>query len=203
VLLVCADKQGSATAWNTIRGESGIEPALTCVSLYSRQDDRKDKKGGRKDEHLADQLRRLAPLFDDLVIDTGGRDSVEARSAALVADRLVTPVRTSQFDYLALATTNDILPALRALNPILDACLVINSAPTNARSQEAAKLRQDVAEFDNYRILDAQLCERSAYRAVAEAGACVHELRKQTKGTRTAASEVAALYEEIWSEVTP
>lgn len=181
VLLICADRQGSASAWCAIRETTKL-PAITCVSLHG--------------EGLAEQVRRLAARFDDVVIDTGGRDSPELRSAMTVADRLVTPVRTSQFDFFALAATNNIMPAARALNPKLDACILINCAPTHACSREAMQLRKLVSEFAHYRLLETQVHERRAYRRVAEAGAAACELDPRDE---KAEFEMRKLAREVWA----
>ncbi len=182
VLLICADKQGSAAAWCAIGLRDTELPRITCVSLYG--------------DGLAEQVLRLARRFDDVVIDTGGRDSPELRSAMTVADRLITPVQTSQFDYFAMAATNSILPAARALNRKLDACIVINRAPTHACSNEARTLRDDLAEFAEYRLFDTQIHERRAYRRIAESGSSISELSPRDE---KAEFEVRRFAAEAWA----
>src|SRR5574337_960437 len=82
VLLVDTDSQGSASIWAQIREEEHVKPAITCVSMRGRG--------------VAAEIRKLAPRFKDIVIDSGGRDSVELRQAMLTARVMVVPARPSQ-----------------------------------------------------------------------------------------------------------
>lgn len=45
----------------------------------------------RKTGRLAPTLRDLQQVYDIIIVDTAGKDSVELRSAALVSDVLLTP----------------------------------------------------------------------------------------------------------------
>jgi chromosome partitioning protein len=185
VLMVCGEKDGAASYWCQERSKTDLLQ-LTCVSLHG--------------EGLGEQVLRLAPRFDDVVIDTAGHDSPELRSAMLVADLLVTPTKTSQFDYFKLAVTNSLLPAARALNPKLDAAILINCAPTNAGSREAMELRDIASEFAHYRLLDTIVYDRRAYRRVAEAGAAVRELVPRDE---KAEMEMRRLAREVWAPRAP
>ena len=80
VLLIDADRQGSAQKVMTMRAESGHRP-LTCTSNWPT---------GRL---LRAQLAPLAEQHDDTVIDAGGHDSEALRVAMLRSDLLVVPVQ--------------------------------------------------------------------------------------------------------------
>src|SRR4051794_11606622 len=75
VLLIDADRQGSAQKVMTMRAEGGHKP-LACVQLAD----------GRL---LRAQLAPLAEQHDDTVIDAGGHDSEAFRVAMLRSDLLV------------------------------------------------------------------------------------------------------------------
>jgi chromosome partitioning protein len=94
VLLVDADRQGSAQKVMTMRAESGHRP-LACVQLAD----------GRL---LRTQLAPLAEQHDDTVIDAGGHDSEALRVAMLRADLLVVPVQPRALDAWEL----DVLAAM-------------------------------------------------------------------------------------------
>lgn len=78
VLLVDADRQGSAQKTLTMRAGGGRKP-LACVGLRA-------------------QLAPLAEQHDDTVIDAGGHDSEAFRVALLRSDLLVVPVQPRAVD---------------------------------------------------------------------------------------------------------
>ena len=78
VLLVDSDTQGSSSIWSQVRAEGGDQARLTCVSLHGRG--------------IAAEIRQLAERFEDIIIDAGGRDSIELRQAMLAAE-LMTAAR--------------------------------------------------------------------------------------------------------------
>ena len=65
VLLLDTDRQGTASFWAVVREESETEPRISCVQKFG--------KG------LAAQVRDLAGRYDEIIIDAGGRDSMELR----------------------------------------------------------------------------------------------------------------------------
>ena len=67
VLLLDTDRQGTASFWATVREEEKIEPRVACVQKFG--------KG------LPAQVRDLAERYDEIIIDAGGRDSMELRYA--------------------------------------------------------------------------------------------------------------------------
>jgi chromosome partitioning protein len=84
VLLIDADRQGSAQKAMTMRAEGGHKP-LACVQLAD----------GRL---LRAQLAPLAEQHDDTVIDAGGHDSEALRVALLRSDLLVVPIQPRAVD---------------------------------------------------------------------------------------------------------
>src|SRR5690349_4909078 len=74
VLLVDGDSQETTMTWAAARGErDGVTTdRVTTVSIIG--------KGVR------DELRRLKPKYDTIVIDAGARDTTTQRSALTVAD---------------------------------------------------------------------------------------------------------------------
>ena len=83
VVLVDADPQGTASTWADARKERDVL-RLPCLSL----------RGGKV--HV--ELQELAQHYEDVVLDTGGADSQEFRSALLAADTLLLPLRPGSFD---------------------------------------------------------------------------------------------------------
>lgn len=181
VLLVDADRQGSATYWSAVRAQEGIQPRITCVALYG--------------EGLADQVRAMAGKFDDVVIDTHGADSAELRQSMLVAHRLVTPVRVGQFDGFTMDHMDRLVGASRHLNPHLDAVTLVNAAPSHPVASEIDEMREHLADLAHYRRLATVVKDRKAFRRVAREGIAVCEDGLDPK----AIAELQALTEEVWA----
>jgi chromosome partitioning protein len=180
VLLVDADIQASASKWNGIRDAEQITPRITCVSIYG--------------DSLANQIRALTPKYDDIVIDTRGADAAELRSAMLVANTLITPAQTSQFDIFTFATMDRLVEQARGFNPDMRALALINRAPTNAKSTEVADMREALSTLRHYTLLDRPVSERKAFRETARDGRAVTEyIRPDQK----AVAELQALAQEI------
>jgi chromosome partitioning protein len=181
VLLVDTDTQGSASMWAQIRTEEGVTPILTSISKFGRG--------------VADELRRLAPRFDDLVIDSGGRDSVELRQAMLVASVMLVPARPSQFDIHGLAAIDRIVAEARGFNSELAAFVVINCAPTHATMTDAEEMAEVVSDMKNLQLADALIRDRVSFRRAARDGRAVSEF---VPADEKAIFEMRRLYKEVF-----
>jgi chromosome partitioning protein len=181
VLLVDTDRQGSSQQWASIRMEEGHMPAIACVSLYGKT--------------LTDQVRAMIGKYDDIVIDAGGRDSVELRAAMMVADVLVTPSMPSQFDIFSLSTMDRLVGEAQAFNTKLQAYILVNGAPTNPAQTDADDMREYLSEMKNYFTLTSTIKARKAYRRCARDGLAATEL---SAADEKAAAEMMALAAEVW-----
>ncbi|RZI59726.1 MAG: chromosome partitioning protein, partial [Pseudomonas sp.] len=116
VLLVDTDTQGSASFWAAARTDHPDVPRVTTMQKHGRT--------------VAKEVQQLAPKFQDIVIDSGGRDSAELRSAMLAADIILVPSRPSMYDIHSLALMNSLVDQSRQYNPDLKAVVLVNGAPT-------------------------------------------------------------------------
>lgn len=87
-LLIDTDKQESASSWASMRHENEIDPSITCVA-----------KTGKVGYDLA----KLKSKFDVVIVDAGGRDSIEMRQSLAVCDVALIPIRPAQFDVWSLS----------------------------------------------------------------------------------------------------
>ncbi|MGB3541647.1 AAA family ATPase [Rubrivirga sp.] len=162
VLLVDTDRQGSASFWGAVRDEEdGLAP-VPCVQVFG--------KG------VSRQVTDLAGRYSDVVVDAGGRDSVELRSAMVVADRLFVPVQASQFDVWTLEQVDGLVEQVQAINPSLRASVVFNRASTHPRVREAEEAEALVAEFEHLDLAGVVVRDRIAYRRAASEGRGVAEV---------------------------
>lgn len=182
VLLIDADKQGSASQWAAVRAQERFTPAITCVSIYGKQ--------------LSEQVRSLMTKYQDIVIDAGGADSVELRAAMLVSDAIVTPANPSQFDVFTLSKMDKLVEEARAFNERLSAGILTNRAPTNPNMTDAQEMAEFVEELPNYGLLKTVVKDRKAYRLCARDGMGALEYQR---GDEKAIAEMNQLAGEVWA----
>ena len=182
VLLLDTDTQSTSTEWGYLRDEANTYPRVTVL-----------QKTGAVNKEVA----KLVSKYDDIVIDAGGRDSEEMRSALLVAHAWYIPVRASQFDIWTISKVSKIYEQMSGFNPELRPKVLVNGASTHA-SHNDRKLVEDVVieVTDSIAVSQCVLSERSAFRKAASMGCCVTELMGKNFDKK-AAAEATALYEEI------
>lgn len=181
VLLVDTDRQGSASAWCAVRDEEGRAPRVACVQKFGRT--------------LGADIRALAPKYDDIVIDAGGRDSVELRAGMTVADLLYIPIQASQFDVWTLEQMNELVGQASAINERLRAFAVLNRASSNPAVREAEDARAALADYESLAVAGSVIRDRIAFRKAAREGATVGELAEKDA---KAIAEIGGLYQEIF-----
>jgi len=182
LLLIDADKQGSSNAWSSVRNTN--ENLIKILSIQKFGND------------LASVIKELNLKYKDIIIDAGGRDSVELRSAMVVADKIIVPIQTSQFDVWTMSTMDSLIEQVRAFNPSLKSFLLPNRVSTNPSVNELEEMREIASEFKYLKVLNSHLYERIAYRKAARSGMSVVELNTDKK----AINEINNLYEEVFNE---
>lgn len=181
VLLVDTDKQGSSSAWAESRDEEGHTPRIACIQKFGK--------------NLAKDVKDLAPRYDDVFIDAGGRDSVELRSSLVIADKIYIPVQASQYDVWTLDQMSELVGQSQALNPDLTAYVVINRASTNPSVKETKEASEFVEDYENLIFSEVIIRDRITFRKSAGEGQAVFEfVPKDQKSI----NEVNALYKHIF-----
>ena len=181
VLLVDTDPQGSANYWSQSRDENGITPRVACIQKFG--------KG------LPAEIKDLAYRYQDIIIDAGGRDSVELRSALVVTDKAYIPIQPSQFDIWTLNRMNDLVEIARGFNPNLQVRVIISRSSTNPSVHESDDTGKLLSDFPNLNLADVIVRDRIAYRKSAKDGLAVIELKpKDFK----AIEEMEILYKEVF-----
>jgi len=189
-LLIDADPQGSVTSFTAARDERVATPRLTCVQKLG--------KG------LAHDVRSLASRYSDVIIDTGGRDTMELRLAMLVSERVLVPINCSAFNWWTLEKVDQLVGEAKLSNPDVHTSVLLNRAPGNPQLRRrkivTAQERLGSAEFANLDLLQCYLVERTAFQDNEEFGLTVWE-PSVLRGTvdQTACGELASLYKEIFA----
>lgn len=181
VLLIDTDPQGSANYWAQVRDESEIKPRVACVQKF--------------DKGLQAEVLDLAKRYDDIIIDAGGRDSVELRAALVVANKAYIPIQPSQFDIWTLGRMDGLVELAAGLNPDLRAVVVISRSSTNPSVHESEEASEILADFSHLDLSGVVIRDRIAYRKAARDGKCVSEMKpKDAK----AVDEIDMLFEEVF-----
>lgn len=183
VLLVDADKQGTATYWAETRSDRGHHPAITCVA----------KRGNAAGFDIV----KLRDKFDDIIVDCGGRDSLELRAISIIADVILTPMRPSSFDVWSLEFMEQLVNDARLRgNADLRAILCVNAANPNPFLREAQECADLIRETDSFIPANTIIYDRVAFRRAARSGQGVLEL---TEGdTHKACEDIRGLYAEVY-----
>lgn len=183
VLLLDTDTQGSASLWSQLRDESEIKPRIPCIQKFG--------------SGIQSEVRDLATRYEDIIIDAGGRDSAELRASLVVANRVFTPVQSSQFDLWSLEKMDELVATAKGFNDQLEAFMVITRAPTNPSIREVQEARAFLQDFTHYALTRTTIYERVAWRKASREGRSVVELGRQDY---KASNELKLLCEEIFCE---
>jgi chromosome partitioning protein len=179
-LLIDADDQGSVTDFTRQRNEhTSGQAGYTAVQLSGRE--------------VATQVQRLAPKYDDTIIDVGGRDTVSQRAALAVANVFLIPFSPRSVDLWTAEKVTELISEAKPFNPNLRAYAVINKAfSRGADNAEAAAMLQGYPEHWQY--LDAPVVDRKAFSNAFGDGCAVNEYRRRDA---KAIAEIQALSQYI------
>jgi chromosome partitioning protein len=180
VLLVDADDQETASDFTILRNERRPEGAgYTSIKLTGSA--------------VRTETQRLAGKYDDVIIDTGGRDTASQRAALTVAEVLLVPCLPRSFDIWTLEKVAHLVQEIRAVNPALRAYTFLNRAdPAGPDNDEAATVLREASEFT---FLDASVVARKVFGKAAAQGLAVTELKPPDE---KAIQEIQALYSAVF-----
>lgn len=178
VILVDADKQGSSSNWALDRSEN---EGLKKVHSVQKHDD------------VRPTILDLKERYEHVIIDAAGRDSKELRTAMIVANVLVMPIRPSQFDLDTVPRMQEIYTDAKILNSDLKFFSVITMGPTNPVINEARDAQDFFKNYPEITLLKTIIRERKIYRdAISGVGMGVVEM-----GNAKAKKEITDLIQEI------
>lgn len=182
VLLVDADDQRSAAEFTELRAEEMEDTGYTCIQL--------DGKAVR------DQIQRLSDKYDDIIVDTGGRDTTSQRAALTVADVLVVPFGPRSLDIWTLERVEDLVADGRAVNPDLEAYSFINRADHQGSYNE--ETREVLSDSEEVKFIEPTLGDRKAFAIAFDYGQSIVEYTPRDK---KAIREMRELYEAVFDVV--
>ena len=170
--------------WSEERNQAGVQPWIETHQVGSRA--------------VKMRLAALRPLFDDILIDAGTRDTDGCRCVLAESRLVVVPVRGGALDldlqYRLLARLN----GARAFNPAMRVLFVAVSGPAEPGASERAAVLAHVARVHDATLAGTVLHAPAAFdygpgRCVSDAATCDPD----------AAAELRALYEEVYPAAAP
>jgi chromosome partitioning protein len=178
VVLIDTDPQRTASRVVDRRGTLDSLPRVHCA----------EKLG-----NVYDTVRDLAGRYEEVIVDAGGRDSEELRTALVASHVLYCPLRASQPDIETSVHMNELVKLAKGMNPLLQARLLISLGPTNPAVHEATEAQQILGELPEFAMSAVIVRDRKVYRDAMLEGRGVVELSNEK-----ASAEIEALAREIY-----
>ncbi|MGH8549656.1 MAG: AAA family ATPase [Methylococcales bacterium] len=162
VLLIDADDQETATDFTNLRNERRKGGAgYTSIKLTGAA--------------VRTETLRLKSKYQDIIIDTGGRDTTSQRVALSVADAPIVPFVPRSFDVWTLEKVGALVEEMRTANPELKAYTFLNRAdPRGNDNDEAGEALQ---EAEALLFIDTPLGARKGFSNAAAQGLAVTEIK--------------------------
>ncbi|RYE12978.1 MAG: hypothetical protein EOP45_21970, partial [Sphingobacteriaceae bacterium] len=166
VLLVDADDQETSTDFTALREErTDTKAGYTAIQLSGTA--------------ILKQIPKLAERYQDIVVDTGGRDTDSQRAALTVSDVYLVPFKPRSFDIWTIEKVQSIVEQAQAINQKLRAFVFLNMAdPRGEENFEAAELLQ---QSESLEFVKSTLGHRKAFSNAAANGLGVLELKGDEK----------------------
>lgn len=164
ILLIDADDQETSTDFTILRNEVLKGKAgYTNIKLTGAS--------------VRTETLRLKDKYQDVIIDTGGRDTSSQRAALSVADILLVPFVPRSFDVWTIEKVSNLVSEMKTVNLELQACMFLNRA--DPRGRDNYDTAEVLKENDALVYLDTPLGARKAFSNAAAEGLGVTELKPQ------------------------
>lgn len=177
VMLVDADRQGTASNWISDRNQNTDLPKIHSIQKF---------------DNIHETLTDLAKRYEYVVVDSAGRDSRELRTGMSAADVLIVPFRPSQPDLDTLPALHDIITMALDLNPKLRVNALLTMAPTNPVVNETQDAKIYLADYPVLHLMQTIIRDRKIYRDCMSEGKGVVEM-----DNGKARGEIQCLVQEI------
>jgi chromosome partitioning protein len=177
-VLVDSDAQATATDFTVLRESTLGNAGYTCIQLTGIA--------------VRNEVRRLAPKYDDVIIDVAGRDTAGQRAALSVVDQLIIPFVPRSFDVWTISHISDLLEEMLPTNPDMRVWMFLNKADAqgNDNKDTIEILRESSVNFEPVAISN-----RKAISHAASEGLCIVEYKPVNAKAR---QEMMALYEKVF-----
>jgi len=185
VLMVDADDQETSADFTAVRKQDHPgAPSFTCIKLTGRA--------------VRTEVLDLAPQYDHVIIDTGGRDTTSQRAALSVSDVLLIPFAPRSFDIWTVDKVATLIDEMRAVNPKLKALAFLNRTDPQGQGTENEEAAELLRGVQGLLFIDAPIRFRKAYAHAASQGLAVTELAGQYRNAK-ANDEITKLFQHCFN----
>ena len=184
ILLVDADDQETSYDFSILRNSKDEEklPQYTCIKLTGKA--------------VRTEILKLKANYSDIIIDTGGRDTVSQRAALSIADILLIPFVPRSFDLWTLEAVSNVIEEIKQINPNIQSCAFLNRA--DSRGLDNSEAQEYIKNTKNIMMLtESIICNRKVFGNAAAEGKAITELKVQDK---KAIFEIKTLYNYVFNE---
>lgn len=180
VMLVDADRQGSASMWVDSRIERQL-PAPSTVRQF--------------DAGLRRAVRDLARRYEDVVVDIGSGDGAAIEAVMREAHTVIVPVQPNGMDVWTIDLLDELACEAQDVNDGLRVCSVINRASTHHASRDLRAAQQELRRYRDVEHSELVIRERTSIRRAVPAGLLIDEYRPvDPKGI----AELRAVFEHVF-----
>lgn len=181
VLLVDADDQETATDFTVLRNEKTNNNAgYTSIKLTGAA--------------VRTEVLRLAKKYDDIIIDTGGRDTTSQRAAISIANTMLVPFIPRSFDIWTIEKVSNLVAEMQQANPSIKVYTFLNR--TDSRGTDNKDAEDILKDSSVLQFVDCPLGMRKAFSNAAAQGLSVTELKPQDD---KASNEMMALFQYVYN----
>ena len=184
--LVDCDKQQTSLRFANRRAAREVKPNIVCTHLAG--------------DRLQIPITDLSEKYDVVIVDSGGQDSVELRSAMITpsVELLIVPIQPGYFDIETLVNMDNLVATSKIYNPNLVAKCLINRAPTHSQVTVADEASEFISEeLENLDLFKTIFHDRVSYSYAVAHGESVIEYEKRSRRDNKATREVGSLFKEL------
>lgn len=182
VLLIDADDQETAYDFTVRRNEQTDGNAgYTCIKLTGAA--------------VRTEGARLAKKYDDIIIDSGGRDTTSQRAAIAIANVMLIPFLPRSFDLWTIEKVAGLVEEMSQANDKLKAYTFLNR--TDARGADNEETEKELKNYPAVSFINTPIGARKAFSNAAATGRAVSELKPQDD---KASAEILSLYRAVFEE---
>lgn len=183
-LLVDTDIMNSSLAFANQRSELAVEPQINVISVFGKQ--------------VIQALKDASARYDLVIVDSGGRDTVEFRYAMGICDRLLMPTTASQYDVWSAERVHDMVEQAVAFNQGLEreAYVVVNRASSNPMVSEVQEAKEALAGLPLFQVVSKTIKDRKIFRDSVQLGRAVCEM-PSSKARTAGITDLSFVYDQI------
>lgn len=181
VWLIDTDEQQSCIDTVSVRGDLGLRPTIACSAYYNKTT-------------LMSQLNAQADVWDDIIIDCGGRETDGLSLATFSSEKLIIPILPRAYDVWSLTRLETLVKKVHEMGSEVKPYAFINRKDKSAETKQAIAF---VQASETITLMTASLSERMAYAKACGAGKAVSEMRPADK---VAMREIEDLTKEIFGD---